>query len=209
MNNEELKQKALDTATELFVRDGCKRVTMDNIASEMHISKRTLYETFANKEELLGACLLQIRDNLQQESESLKSQAEEPMLLALYMMRNAMRFNSKYINLIRDAERYYPEIHKQYFVHHSREYYQNMMNSLKQAQADGLVRENVDLETVVTAMHTFVSQCKDLKEDDLDRWHRMFGEIGYIITRGIMTTDAIIRYDQQEAHFHKIMSQKQ
>jgi AcrR family transcriptional regulator len=52
-----LKERILTTAMHDFIMNGIKAVKMDNIAMELPISKRTLYEIFANKEDLLFACI--------------------------------------------------------------------------------------------------------------------------------------------------------
>ena len=49
-----LKSRILDTAMRLFRRNGIRAVRMDDVASELGISKRTLYEIFDNKELLLS-----------------------------------------------------------------------------------------------------------------------------------------------------------
>lgn len=48
-----LKTKILDTAMLLFKKNGIKAVKMDDIANNLSISKRTLYEIYDNKEDLL------------------------------------------------------------------------------------------------------------------------------------------------------------
>jgi len=50
---ESLKVRIMETAMSLFKQHGIKSVKMDDIATELGISKRTLYETYNNKEELL------------------------------------------------------------------------------------------------------------------------------------------------------------
>lgn len=49
----ELRKQVLATAAELFYRHGVRHVKMDDIANALTISKRTLYETYANKADLL------------------------------------------------------------------------------------------------------------------------------------------------------------
>lgn len=51
----ELKERIVSVAMQAFTSKGIKGVTMDDIASELGISKRTLYETFKDKESLLIA----------------------------------------------------------------------------------------------------------------------------------------------------------
>ena len=48
-----LKSTILETAMKLFVKNGIRAVRMDDVASELSISKRTLYEIYENKELLL------------------------------------------------------------------------------------------------------------------------------------------------------------
>ena len=50
---QELKGKILTTAMKMFERQGIKHVRMDDIAQALSISKRTLYEIYENKEQLL------------------------------------------------------------------------------------------------------------------------------------------------------------
>lgn len=53
----------------LFMRNGIKSVTMDNIAGQMGISKRTLYENFRDKDELLMECFIYQSKEAQKEFE--------------------------------------------------------------------------------------------------------------------------------------------
>ncbi len=52
-----LRDKILDVAMPLFVANGIRSVKMDDIASILSVSKRTLYEIFQDKEDLLLAGL--------------------------------------------------------------------------------------------------------------------------------------------------------
>ena len=49
--NTELQQRIIKQATRMFLCNGIKSVTMDMIASQLGISKRTLYENFKKKNE--------------------------------------------------------------------------------------------------------------------------------------------------------------
>ncbi len=52
-----LKEKILEAAMTAFARHGIRAVKMDDIASGLSISKRTLYEIYGDKESLLFACV--------------------------------------------------------------------------------------------------------------------------------------------------------
>ena len=56
-----LRERVVETAFDAFVSQGIKCVTMDEIANILGISKRTLYEVFADKETLLVDCILKFK----------------------------------------------------------------------------------------------------------------------------------------------------
>ena len=50
---EMMKEKIINKAKEMFLRLGFKSITMDDIASEIGISKKTIYKYFSNKDILI------------------------------------------------------------------------------------------------------------------------------------------------------------
>ena len=46
----ELRERIIETAVKAFAAQGIKSITMDDIATSLGISKRTLYEVFPDKE---------------------------------------------------------------------------------------------------------------------------------------------------------------
>lgn len=50
-------RRVIDYATHEFFAKGVKTVTMDDIAKGLQMSKRTLYQLFADKEQLIIACM--------------------------------------------------------------------------------------------------------------------------------------------------------
>ena len=54
----DLKERIIQTALLLFGKYGVKSITMDEIASGLGVSKRTLYETFKDKESIIMECYL-------------------------------------------------------------------------------------------------------------------------------------------------------
>ena len=57
-----LKGRILETAMKLFAEQGVKAVKMDDVAQALTISKRTLYELYKDKEELLYQGILQFNE---------------------------------------------------------------------------------------------------------------------------------------------------
>lgn len=62
---EEMEQRILETADRLFYRDGIRAVGVDTVAAEIGISKRTLYNYYPSKDDLIAAYLRSRFDHLE------------------------------------------------------------------------------------------------------------------------------------------------
>lgn len=65
-NKQSLKQQILLYSMQAFSQHGIRNVTMDHIAQHFAISKRTLYEVYANKESIIIEGILYDRRNIRQ-----------------------------------------------------------------------------------------------------------------------------------------------
>ena len=93
----ELRERIIDTALNSFATHGIKSITMDDIAAALGISKRTLYEVFADKESLLKECILQKqaeRDKYLQEIYEQSNNVLE-VILAVFQKSNNIICNHK------------------------------------------------------------------------------------------------------------------
>jgi len=79
--NERVIQKSL----ELFTRYGIRLVTMDQIAEELGMSKRTIYELFKDKDSLVLECLETMHRQFMEEVQEILSNASN-VIDALYKL---------------------------------------------------------------------------------------------------------------------------
>ena len=84
---QELKGKILVTAMSLFKREGIKRIKMDDIAQALSISKRTLYETYENKEQLLCEGVIYEHQRRQEQRRQFTEQAENEIEVVMEFIR--------------------------------------------------------------------------------------------------------------------------
>ena len=77
-----LKDKIMTTAMSAFLSNGIKAVKMDDIASALSISKRTLYEIYGDKESLLFAC---IRKRHQERQEYIRNYSEQHNVIEIVL----------------------------------------------------------------------------------------------------------------------------
>lgn len=106
------KGHILDQVMAMFISQGIKSVRMDDIARQLNVSKRTLYEMFGDKEELLYQCIVKFRrDNEIEHSKRMKNIDNylEMMLIGLKdMSDNAMVTHRMRENLMK----FYPKVYE-------------------------------------------------------------------------------------------------
>lgn len=57
-----LRREIINFTRTKIIKQGMRRINMDLIAREMHISKRTLYVVFNDKQNLLSACISEMKE---------------------------------------------------------------------------------------------------------------------------------------------------
>ena len=205
MANEENKEKIVETALEMFNTRGCRGVTMDDIAQAMRMSTRTLYETFANKVELLAACLDLVHRRTNERHRRAHSQVDEPLLLAMYMLRTNAMFIHKYHHIIEETERYYPDIHDRFFKLHIGSLRNLMQHGMDYVKGHGYMRPDVDVEVAVDFLCNLVQQHRISEVTDREEYKRQLNEVCFTFLRGLMTTETLIRYDREVGHFAEVI----
>lgn len=207
MASEEGRKKIVETALQMFNSRGCRSTTMDDIASALHMSKRTLYEYFATKEELLEACLMTIHTSIERCHRQAYSKGDEPLLMALYMIKmNTMR-NIGHQRLIEDTERYYPELHDRFFKVHTQAFRDMIVRTLQYADRCHYLRSDIDKDTAATFICNMVQQRRLSEVEDKDAYVQNISKICFTYLRGMLNVETIERYEQKEAGFHLIMEQ--
>lgn len=84
---ENLKTKILDNSMLLFKQKGIRAVKMDDIANEMGISKRTLYEIYSNKEDLLYECVKHDYEKTSRQLSEFAEKAENEMAVIAFFLK--------------------------------------------------------------------------------------------------------------------------
>lgn len=207
MATEESKEKIIETALQMFSSRGCRGVTMDDIAQAMHISKRTLYETFSNKEELLAECLMRVHDEINALHCQAHSKVDEPLLVALYMLRVNANTNHRYHRLIEEAERYYPEIHDRYFKMHTEALRSILQHGMDYVKQHNYLRPDANVEVAIDFFCELFQQHRLSDMADSQAYARKLNEISFTYIRGLMSSDTIERYEQSVPRFRQLMSE--
>jgi AcrR family transcriptional regulator len=106
----ELRARIVKVASDLYLRQGIKRVTMDDVAHALRISKRTLYEVFREKEELVIDCVKLQRQEFQKQVDEFHSQGSNVLESTLKTIHFAMRQYTETSKLFFDDVNIYPQV---------------------------------------------------------------------------------------------------
>jgi AcrR family transcriptional regulator len=104
---------------QLFRHHGIRRVTMDDIANDLGISKKTLYGHFNHKEELLLECVRTVTTEWEREIAKIKLAEPNPVVCIVKILRFA--FNQ----LVHYRISWFLDIKKTYQVNHAIENYRS------------------------------------------------------------------------------------
>jgi AcrR family transcriptional regulator len=192
--NDELKN-ILQKVREMYMKYGIKSITMDDVARELSISKKTLYQYVTDKDDLVGKFI----DNeiLTRQAEICKcfgigyNAIEELFEISIFMNKMMKDQNpaTEY-----DLKKYYP-LHYQKTVKARREgIYEYILLNLKKGIREGLYREEMNTETIAKLYLLRVedSHINELFTKEEFASLRLFVEILTYHVRGIATEKGII-----------------
>jgi AcrR family transcriptional regulator len=110
----EIRERIITEAGALFIKYGIRSVTMDSLAEEMGISKRTIYENFRDKDELLLEVIRYHKLRQMKDADAVFRNSEN-VVVALFSLLNGMINVMKQINPVffQDIKRYHSHIFMQ------------------------------------------------------------------------------------------------
>ncbi|MDQ0475814.1 TetR/AcrR family transcriptional regulator [Chryseobacterium sp. MDT2-18] len=137
----------LTKVSQLFIENGAKTLTMDDIAKAFGISKKTLYVKYKNKEELIEEVLHfkleEIIARLKYLDQTIEN-AIERMFCRDEEMDNVADSNNTI--LIKQLIKYYPAIFNKHMIEFSDKFAEVLVHNIEKGREQGLYRTNFDAE---------------------------------------------------------------
>lgn len=109
-----VSQRILTAARRYFFTHGCRGVTMDDLAEELGMSKKTLYASFPSKAALLKAVLLDKFRSVEADLDRITSECSSDVPGALHQLLACVQRHTEEIQppFVRDIRREAPEMFK-------------------------------------------------------------------------------------------------
>lgn len=146
-----LRQLVIDTADLAFRQRGIKKVTMDEISKNLRMSKRTLYQFFRDKEELVMACVKNNLDREHQYSTQLAARSTNVLELMLGVTEYRINdFASASDHYLREIQ-CFPAV-VQYFKTRRDSADKHFVELLNVGVEQGLFRSDVNYAVIVEAL---------------------------------------------------------
>lgn len=107
-----MKEKILDKAAEMFLNIGVKSVTMDEIASELGMSKKTVYAHFSTKTKLIEATTHHVFDEISNGINKIRNKQDNPIEEHFVIKNFALRhLKDEKSSPQYQLQKYYPRIY--------------------------------------------------------------------------------------------------
>ena len=145
----EPKERILEKSHELFNKYGIRSVSMDDISTHLGMSKKTLYQHFTDKEELVDACFGGVLEHHRCQCITDQKRAENPiheMFLALDMMQEM--FAEMNPSVLFDLQKYHPKAFKKFQEFKYNFLYNVITSNLQRGVKEELYRAEIDIDVI-------------------------------------------------------------
>lgn len=161
--NEESKQ-IIEKVYELYRRYGIKSITMDDVASNLGISKKTLYKYVTDKDDLVGKVIDFEIENIKQDM-NCKHDSKLNAIEELMQVSKLINHKLKQVSLSTeyDLKKYYPNHYQRLITARRERMYNNIVANIKKGKNEGLFRAELS-EDVIGKLH--VSRIENMIDNE-------------------------------------------
>lgn len=148
----EPKERILDKANELYFRYGVRSITMDEIAAQCGMSKKTIYQLFEDKDALVAAVMEKEIDETQGKCQLYQQESSNAVHEVFLATKNMIAiFDSMHTSVMFDLQKHHPETYRKLEQHKSKFLYQVTKENIERGQQEGLYRPKANAE-ILAAM---------------------------------------------------------
>lgn len=169
-----MKDKILDVVAQLIERYGLKKFTVDEVAAELRISKKTIYQYFSGKDEMIRGYF---EENMASDRQSVRDAMEkdEGFLTKIHAIVHSSHRYRMPVPVLNEARQFYPDQWKK-IEELKRFKLEAFQKLLRQAADDGILRPDIHFG-ILSAMLEHVSD--------------MFIDTDFLLENGLKATQAI------------------
>jgi AcrR family transcriptional regulator len=149
MEAEDKQQHILEKTRLLFMSYGIRSLSMDDVSRHLAISKKTLYQYFSSKDDLVEKVIRQILEN----SELIRCSESWQNLNAIDILLKASQIVNEEIKqsnpvVVFDLQKYYPELYADFIEKKKQHIYSRITENMEQGISEGFYRSDLNIELV-------------------------------------------------------------
>lgn len=191
-----MKEKIMSKAKDMFLKLGFKSVTMDDIAAEMCISKKTIYKYFCNKEILVEETTEKIHNDV---NEKISAIAEKDFNaieenFEIQKMFKEM-FKSYDTSPVYQLKKHYPMIFMKIHEKSIEFCNDNFRKNIEKGMQEGLYRADLDIKTAVDFYYTLIFNINENTVYEKDAHELVLKALEYH-TRAIATPKGVLELEK-------------
>jgi AcrR family transcriptional regulator len=142
----EATERILEGARELFFSYGIRSVSMDDIARHLGMSKKTVYQHFKDKDEIVNSLLVASLESNEKQLKKLETDSKDAVQEIILIMKHiAEMFSRINPNLFYDMQKYYPEAWKTFQAFKQRSMIKMVETNLQQGISQGYFRNDINV----------------------------------------------------------------
>ena len=145
----ETSDRILKESEQLFFRYGVKSITMDEIATHLGISKKTIYLFFTDKKELVFRVIESRLMKQEKEMADISLKASDPVhevILISDWLKDFFQNLNPY--LMMEIQKYYPKAYSLFLEHKHKCMHENIFVNIQNGVESGLYRASIDIDTI-------------------------------------------------------------
>ena len=195
----DVKNRILHCAEDLYRKIGFRAVTLDQLSSQMGISKKTIYQFFTDKDELVDA-IMESEISKRQKDCTLVHEEAENAIHEIFLTMAMLTDDFQDINpiVIHDLRKFHPATFDKFQRHKNEFLYQVISKNLQRGKEEGLYRAEIDVDVITklrleTAMMVFD---QDIFPSDKYNLLRVTNAIMDHFLHGVVTQTGLQYIDQ-------------
>ncbi len=150
-------QEIINKIADIYFRYGIRSVTMEDLARELGVSKKTLYLYFKDKKDVVSKVVHHLIHYQKCGINQAQTQPGSNAIDKLMMMTRFFTEHLKHSNasLTYDLQKYYPDVWDEVVEFKRKEVFNHIMENIREGIAEGLYREDLNYEIIA---HVYVSR---------------------------------------------------
>jgi len=147
---DERGQRILEDTAKVFWKLGIKSVTMDDVATRLGISKKTLYQYVTDKNDLVDRVLKHLSFVYKCDIDAVRARDKQNAIDELYAVTTTVAGHLQGIHpsIHFDLEKYHPEAFHDMVTNKRQEIYQCMTENMARGIKEGLYREDLNIPMI-------------------------------------------------------------